>query len=481
MISRSSINLLVMARIILKTIDELTFRSHAEDYSKEILKEYKILANYNNRVKNLFSTLNRTSLEKLSNRAAALDATYQPVNFSNYHLLECEEADAIELLQKLRDNAHISWAYLDDNYSIAPNIEPGKKPLACYQGYLRNAPEGIGVSHAWKRKGGRGDSSIKFVDIEQGWIFDHESLNLQRIPHTGINYVPASDHGAGVMGIIMMRDGGSGGIGITPLVKGSVMSLYRPNGIFNTPDAIVSALQFLDPGDILLLECQALDLGNKFHLWPIEIRQANFDVIRLATALGITVIEPSGNGNINSSTGNCLDHYMNTAGQMVLNRNHPDFKDSGAIMVAAAYSDVPHHKIYYTNYGNRVDCYAWGENILTAGLHPKSSGMANNTYTHQFGGTSGSAAIVAGVAIALQSMMEANHHCRLYPKQMREVLGSLCYGTESGLGRDVDRIGMMPDLEKITRDFVDKFDSTEAAIPLKQYKIEMPSRYDEAV
>ena len=240
-----------MARIVLKTIDELIVRSGAENLSNENLKDKKVLNIENYELKSLFSSLNRTSLETLSKRAAVLDATYQPNNFSNYHLLECDDgAEAKKLLQ------------------------------------------GIGVSHAWKRKGGRGDSSLKFVDIEQGGLFDHESLNLQRIPYTGINYIPAGDHGAGVMGIIMMRDGGSGGIGITPLVKGSVMSLYRPNGIFNTPDAIVSALQFLDPGDILLLECQALDPENEFQLWPIEIRQANFDIIRLATALGITVIKP---------------------------------------------------------------------------------------------------------------------------------------------------------------------------------------------
>lgn len=471
-----------MARIVLKTIDELIFRSGDEYFSKEILKDKKVLDNKNYQLKSLFSTLNRTSLEALSRRAATLDATYQPINFSSYHLLECENGvEAIKLLQKLRDNENISWAYLDDNYSIGPNIDPDKKPMACYQGYLRDAPEGIGVSHAWKRKGGRGDSSIKFVDIEQGWLFDHESLNLQRIPHTGINYVPASDHGAGVMGIIMMRDSGSGGIGITPLVNGSVMSLYRPNGIFNTPDAIISALQFLDPGDILLLECQALDPEDEFRLWPIEIRQANFDVIRLAIALGITVIEPSGNGNINSSTGNCLDKYMNESGEMVLDRNHPDFKESGAIMVAAATSEVPHRKMYYTNFGNRIDCYAWGENIFTAGLHTKSSGMAKNTYTHQFGGTSGAAAIVAGAAISLQSIMEAEHHCRLSPSQMRAVLSNSLYGTVSSDGIVNDLIGVMPDMEKITRDYIDKFDQREGVIPLKCHNISISSMYDQAV
>ncbi len=470
-----------MARIVLKTIDALTSGSNTAGPSKEILKECKIKTSGKYQVESLFPSLDRSSLEALSGRAAKLDTTYQPVNFSNYHLLECDETDVVELLQKLRDNNHISWAYLDNNYSIGPGIDPDKKPMACYQGYLRNAPEGVGVSYAWKRKGGRGDSSVKFVDVEQGWLFDHESLNLHRIPNTGINYVPASDHGAGVMGIIMMRDGGSGAIGITPLAKGSVMSLYRPNGIFNTPDAIISALQFLDAGDILLLECQSLDADDQFHLWPIEVQEANFDVIRLATALGVTVIEPVGNGNLNSSTGNCLDEYKNRSGRMILDRHHPDFKDSGAIIVAGAYSEVPHHKIYYTNFGNRVDCYAWGENILTAGLHPMSSGMANNTYTHQFGGTSGAAAIVAGVAIALQSMMEANHQCRLYPKQMREVLGSLCYGTDSGLGMDKDLIGVMPDLDKITSKFVDRFDGQLDVIPLKGYNIETSMVHSKAV
>jgi hypothetical protein len=59
--------------------------------------------------------------------------------------------------------------------------------------------------------------------------------------------------------------------------------------------------------------------------------------------------------------------------------------------------------MHFTNYGNRVDCYAWGENILTAGLHPKSSGMANNYLTlTSLEGTSGAAAIIAGAAISLQ-------------------------------------------------------------------------------
>jgi len=447
-----------MTRIAIK-VKEALFSGTGIVSTLEYLIDKKILGTENCQVKSLFSTLNSEKLEELTRRAKALDSGYQPINFSSFQGLECENKEtATILLQRLRSDKSFLWAYMEDNYSIGPNFISEKKPIACNQGYLYNAPEGIGVSHAWKRKGGRGDSSIKFVDIEQGWLFDHESLNLQRIPDTGINYSPARDHGAGVMGIIMMRDGGSGGIGITPQVKGSVMSLYRPDGIFNIPDAIVSALQFLDAGDILLLECQVLDADNSHQLWPVEVREANFDAIRLATALGITVIEPSGNGNIKMSCGNCLDDFSNQFGQKVFDTGHIDYMDSGAIIVAAASCDVPHRKMYFTNYGTRINCFAWGEKILTAGLYPKSSGMANNTYTRQFGGTSGAAAIVAGVAIALQSMMEANYQCRLFPKQMREILGSLSNGTESAEGIEKDLIGVMPDLEKIATKFVDKFD-----------------------
>ncbi len=137
-------------------------------------------------------------------------------------------------------------------------------------------------------------------------------------------------------------------------------------------------------------------------------------------------------------------------------------------MVAAATSNVPHQRMHFSNYGNRIDCYAWGEDIVTAGLHPYSSGIAINTYTHQFGGTSGAAAIVAGVAISLQSMIEANHQCRLKPQHMRQIMGSPSNGTVSAGGPEVDGIGVMPDLEKITRDYIDKFDHCmEGIIPMK--------------
>jgi hypothetical protein len=210
----------------------------------------------------------------------------------------------------------------------------------------------------------------------------------------------------------------------------------------------MSALEYLKSGDILLLEIQTLEsAGPKCYL-PIEVHEAVYQVIRLASALGIIVIEAAGNGRINNNGGIDLG-LVKINGKKVLQLNHPDFTDSGAILVSAATSSVPHHKMSFSNYGSRVDCFAWGENVLTAGDFPSSSSLIADPYTCKFGGTSSAAAIVAGAAIAIQSIVEENFKYRLSPKQMRTLISSDEWGTCSVNGRAKDKIGVMPDLKKI--------------------------------
>ncbi len=67
-------------------------------------------------------------------------------------------------------------------------------------------------------------------------------------------------------------------------------------------------------------------------------------------------------------------------------------------------------------------------------------------YIPHFNGTSSASAIVAGVAIAVQSIAEAAGKKRLGPAQMRETLSHHANGTPSP-----DRIGVMPDLKKIIK------------------------------
>jgi serine protease len=81
---------------------------------------------------------------------------------------------------------------------------------------------------------------------------------------------------------------------------------------------------------------------------------------------------------------------------------------------------------------------------LTTDTH----GLATDRYTGSFGGTSGSAAIVAGAALILQSVRVARLGSRFTPDQVRAILGDPANGTWSS-NPAADRIGVMPDLRKI--------------------------------
>jgi hypothetical protein len=251
------------------------------------------------------------------------------------------------------------------------------------------------------------------------------------------------------LGVILTQHNFIGGKGIAPKANGYVVSQWRPDGFLNTADAIITAIAQLDYGDIILLEAQIYDSPGSESLWPVEIQDSVFDVIRLASALGIIVIEAAGNGKKSFGAGNDLDNYTDNNGRKILNNSSPEFRDSGAILVAAGSDSVPHSRIRHSNFGNRIDCYSWGERVSTEGFHLDSSDRAMQSYRKKINGTSSAAAIIAGAAILVQSITESNHHFRLSPKHMRQILSSDLLTTPSDNGRSIDRIGVMPDLKKI--------------------------------
>jgi hypothetical protein len=394
----------------------------------------------------LFTSLNSYEIKKLIDSAKALDKSYQPPNFLAYYMIGVPAENNVKnLLEKLVANKHIEFAYIV-NDSMPSNFGANDNGNTLKE-YLAPAPVGVDAPYAQKVKGGDGEGNVKFVDIEQGWILDHESINVSTLPCTGINYA-FHDHGTAVLGIIAMQNNGKERNGIVPKATGYVVSQWRSNGHLNNADAIMATLAFLEFGDIMLVEAQVSDLSRAKKLWPVEVHTACYDVIRLATALGITVIEPAANGSTHFNVSNDLDHYV-LNGKQILNRLNPNFRDSGAIMVAGATAITPHARIYNSNFGNRVDCYAWGESVYTAGNFPNSSDGKVNCYTNKFGGTSSAAAIIAGVAISVQSIMEANYSFRLGPAPMRQILSSKLNGTPSANGHLNDKIGVMPDLKSI--------------------------------
>jgi len=405
-------------------------------------------------VQSVFNSVTSEQIQALIKRAKKSNSHYSPTDFFSFYTLNCPVSiDPIKLLQVLTAEKIIEYAYIENIPVFPPSVKVNKSRPRWLSNYLLPAPIGINALYAWNFKGGDGDGKIKFVDVEQGWISNHEKVCINTIPSTGYNHEDFRDHGIAVLGIIMMQTSNDSS-GIVPKSNGFVISPWRPNGFFNTADAIMAAVNHLDYGDILLLEMQCFGSTLSSELWPIEIQEAVFQVIQLATALGITVIETAGNGDVKLRIGNNLDQF-NVKGKKIFNRDSVDFRDSGAIVVGACSSGPAHNKAYYTNYGNRIDCFAYGECVHTAGNFPKSSGIAVNTYTSQFGGTSAAAAIVAGAAIAVQSISEKYTERRLSPQQLRYLLSSELYNTTSE-NNEKDKIGVMPDLQKIIDNILNK-------------------------
>jgi hypothetical protein len=396
-------------------------------------------------IRRLLQSIAPANIYLLANHAKVLDKTYEPPNFNNYYTLTCNNKSvAGEVTHLLNENDAIELAYIESIPAIPPSIPTIQKYLTSKQPYLNPAPSGIDACYAWKFKGGDGTGNIKFIDIEQGWLEQHEDVVPNKLPLTGTSHYRFQEHGTAVLGIILMSNNDMRLKGITPGANGHVVSQWRPDGSFNTADAILYAISNLHYGDILLLQAQAF-VENK--AWPIEIYEANFQLIRLATALGIIVVEPAGNGN--HVIGNDLETYTDNFKQYLFDRSATRKNDSGAIMVSASSSTYPYKKTPYANYGNRVDCYAWGENVVTAGNYPGYSGIATNTYTANFSGTSAASAIITGAAIALQSIAGTISTGKLSPLNIREILSDPLNGTTSANGHLIDKIGVMPDLKKI--------------------------------
>ncbi len=375
-----------------------------------------------------------------------------------------------KILKRLNKLAEVSLAYAEVAATDPSNGAGISDHFAGAQTYLDKAPYGIDV-HWARRHGGEGQG-VALVDMEQGWIPSHVEFqnNTPALIH-GNNRDGKDDyqgnHGTAVVGEIAAGDNGFGVVGIAPEVdKIGLASHFHDepeNGnpavlvtksdshvaeaiyaaIGHLPDEpTVKHLPFLKKGDVLLIETQRAYL-------PTEVDPADFDAIRLASALGIIVVEAAGNG------GRDLDRYSDARGA-IFNRRSGGFRESGAIMVGAALSALPHNRKLASNYGSRVDCYAWGSDVVTSGYGDLfTGGGPNQTYTADFSNTSAAAPIIGGAALILQGMYQDATRTtnvpagrRLAPGQMRAMLADPATGTRQGR-RVRGHIGVMPNLRAI--------------------------------
>ena len=105
----------------------------------------------------------------------------------------------------------------------------------------------------------------------------------------------------------------------------------------------------------------------------------------------------------------------------------------------------------YASLGSRVDCYAWGENVYTAGDGTAAGDPVDpdTWYRDDFSGTSSASAIVAGAAILVQQMHLVTRGWRLAPAQVRALLADQTLGTKILDTTGTKQIGVMPDVGRI--------------------------------
>lgn len=405
----------------------------------------------------------------------ARDSEYPPLHsLTSFWRLDCRTIPGqVEgLIRRLNALPEIGLAYRETPVGTpGPVLNPGNNGLFDEQNYLDPAPAGVGVAAAWALADGSG---IRFADVEKAWLLNHEDLvpgGAAIVPTAlhGANdptLATAAHHGAAVLGIVVGSHNTKGTIGMAPQILSAHISSHRLAGTdFHVAPAIMAAVNGpLRAGDVLLLEVQR-DVNNNVPpaKWvATEFDNADFTAIRLASALGLIVVEAAGT----SRPGSEPAFDLGSLGLPQFNPASGAQNDSGAIVVAGAVSAVPHHRHPSSNFGARVNSYAWGENVATVsggtaeggeitrdGTAATASTAETVRYTKVFGGSSAAAAIVAGAAILVQDVYRLGSPSRpaggrLSPRRMRDLLSAEETCTDQELPT-TENIGRMPDLGKL--------------------------------
>ncbi|MGH8252112.1 MAG: S8 family serine peptidase [Steroidobacteraceae bacterium] len=394
-------------------------------------------------IRTLFSSVEPDRIRELVAEAVNRNDSYRAPDFFSYFVIDVPAETEIEDLVRVLSK----WESIETAYFDPPGEDPGgvsaSDRVLRNPGHVDRAPDGIDARFAWEHQGGDG-AGQRIVDLEKGWTLDHQDIvGHGVIKMCGANIESSRPHGTSVLGVVCAAHGHIGGLGIAPNV-GSVKVIShfgtcngKPASISSAVLAVINSLP-LDSGAVLLLEVQRFGL-------PAEFVDDTFDAVELAVERGITVVEAAGNGGVNGVN---LDNFENANGERILSRA---FRDSGAIMVAAAKSRLTpgtnkYSRIDSSNYGSRIDCCAWGENVSTA-TSTANTPFSTDGYRLDFDGTSSAAAIIAGVALLVQGMaMKGSLGGRLDAVDLRAVLAS--HGTPSDDPVN-EPIGVMPDLRAI--------------------------------
>jgi len=380
--------------------------------------------------------LERRELEMKTRESLPHLENYQSVQFRR----PLAPVDAVAILRDLYRKPGIAFAYFEPHktpadifdFDSAPNATPVARASAVpnyepYQFHLEAAPRGVDAFYAWTLPGGDG-TGVKIVDIEFGWRVTHEEFKSPFHQVNGANYI---DHGTAVWGEVAAK---RNNIGVSGIAHNSDFGVHA---IFDSGSYEQAAAK-LGAGDVLIIELQQSGPDNSKYT-AMEYWQADFDAMKSITARGVIVVAAAGNGNSNFDA-----PAYNGAFDLSI-------RDSGAIIVGAAGSPGSNHlrRMYFSNYGSRLDVFAYGENVVTTGYGDLFNSGADALYTKKFAGTSSATPIVAGSVASLQGIAIAKNK-RLTPKEIRDALRLT--GTAQ-IGPANERIGRLPNLKELVAHF----------------------------
>ena len=390
----------------------------------------------------LFAAHSEDKLNK--DRDAAQSRTgHEMADLNSYYRIDLTNpAQAEQLVRQLNELDEVEIAYVQPTPEVAEDIDPPTPDYQPNQDYREAAPAGVDADYANTLPGGDG-SGVKIIDIEINWQTTHEDLDkaLGAVigPYPGENQ-SSTNHGTAVLGEMVA---GNNGYGMTGICYGADVGMVSVSTM-STAQALYTAIDNLDPGDLILIELHAPGPHYDFQSRPdqlgyvcMEYWQANYDAILYAWAKGIVVMEAAGNGAEDFDDAGLYGQLFDTT-----------WRNSHAIIIGAGYpagytEDL--QRLGFSNFGERVNLQGYGTGVYTCGYGGlfDGGGDFDQFYTAGFGGTSSASPIVTGAGACLQGYYKTNFGAVLTSDMIRDAL--VPTGTPQ-LGDTSEHIGPRPNL-----------------------------------
>ncbi len=360
-----------------------------------------------------------------------------PKTLFEFHVNEGVDLETVK--KELKSLSHIKYV------SVPPKLStPAAPNFQTTQVYLFDQTPGIHVQEFWNTYNNHG-AGIKICDIEYQFNASHSDLpTVTIVGPTPEDPGFGNNHGTAVLGEIASLNNGTGTTGIAYESELYFAGAYI-NLSYYLEEALISTLTDLGNGDIVLIEQQimALEGTPEEGYAPVEWYEPFYDAIQLISGNGIIVVEAAGNGNLN------LDNPLFS----VDNEGHYPFLEenwSEAIMVGAGavgQDDTPRSRLWFSNYGSRLDVQGNGEGVVTTGYGTAYSSEGEDYYySNSFGGTSGASPIVVGAVALLQSLHQQHTGNRLSVNDIRNLLINTGKPQIAGDFPVTEKIGPLPNV-----------------------------------